>query len=108
AKVLEAVVAAPPPPIARRQPGVPEDLAAIVGKAMARRREERYPTATELADELRRFQTGQLLASRRYSAWQRAQRWMARHRALVAFLLLLAATVLVAGWRVVGERNRAR
>ena len=33
---------------------------------MARDREVRYATAQELADELRRFLTGQLLRSRRY------------------------------------------
>src|SRR5262249_44754139 len=77
-------------------------------KAMARRRDDRYPSATELVDELMRFQTGQLLASRRYSAWERAQRFVAKHRALVVFLFLLAATVTVAGWRVVGGRNRVR
>jgi WD40 repeat protein len=107
-KVLEAVVAGPPSRISTRQPGVPEDLAAIVDKAMARRREDRYPTAAQLVDDLQRFQTGRLLASRRYSAWQRAQRWVLKHRALVAFLVLLVATIAIAGWRVVGERNRAR
>ena len=107
-KVLEAVVAGPPAPIGKKQPGVPEDLAAIVDRAMARRREERYPTAAQLVDDLQRFQTGRLLASRRYSAWQRAQRFIAKHRALVAFLILLVATIAIAGWRVVGERNRAR
>src|SRR5262249_41902559 len=46
------------PPVEVVQPAVPPELAAIVGKAMAYERADRYPTANELASDLRRFQTG--------------------------------------------------
>ena len=55
----------PPIPLAERAPGLPADLIAIVGQAMAREPSERYATAKELAIDLKRFQAGQLVAAHR-------------------------------------------
>ena len=41
-----------PPPLAERRPGVPTSLAAIVMKLMAKRPDDRYQTAGEVADVL--------------------------------------------------------
>jgi eukaryotic-like serine/threonine-protein kinase len=49
-------------PLAEREPGAPTDLVAIVERAMAPVPGERYPDAGELATELRRFLTGQLVS----------------------------------------------
>ena len=74
----------PPPSVDVREPRVPRDLAAIVSKAMARDLELRYPNAAELAEDLRRYQNGRLVAAHRYRVWTRAWRWLRRHRARVA------------------------
>lgn len=60
-EVLKRVIEGAPLPLEQRQVGVPEELLRIVHKAMARDPEERYPTAKELADDLKRFQTAQLV-----------------------------------------------
>jgi len=60
AEVVRKVIGTPPSPVASVVPGVPADLAAIVGRAMARSKEQRYPDARALAADLRRFQLGQL------------------------------------------------
>src|SRR6185436_16122887 len=52
---LEAVRTGPPPPLRTLVPGVPSALVAIADKAMARAVAERYPSAQELAEDLRRF-----------------------------------------------------
>jgi len=44
-----------PPSIKVDRPDIPEDLLAIVDKMMAKRREDRYQTARELADDLTRW-----------------------------------------------------
>ena len=49
-EVLGNVISAPPPPLATRAPDAPADLVAIVDKAMARKPDDRYPNAGELAD----------------------------------------------------------
>jgi tetratricopeptide (TPR) repeat protein len=81
---LAAVRAGPPPPLARREPRVPDDLAAIVAKAMARAPADRYRSGRELAEDLHRYQTGRLVAAHRYRLTTRARRWLGRHRAAIA------------------------
>src|SRR5262249_54706173 len=52
---LRQIAAEEPRPPRRLNRAVPADLETIVLKAMAKARAERYPTAQELADDLRRF-----------------------------------------------------
>ncbi|HEX2573320.1 MAG TPA: protein kinase, partial [Polyangia bacterium] len=110
-EVVERLLAGPPLPLEERQPGVPMDLAAIVRKAMARAKEERYPSARELAEDLHRFHTGQLVAAHEYSRWTLAGRWLKRHRLPVAVAGLALIVLCLEGWlavrRIVHERNRA-
>jgi serine/threonine protein kinase len=110
--VIRAVQERAPAPLGERFPGVPPDLVAIVEKAMARDPAARYPSAKELADDLRRFLTGQLVAVHRYSTWQLVRRWRARHRAAVAVAAVALAALLAGGAvavrGVLAERDRAR
>jgi tetratricopeptide (TPR) repeat protein len=78
-------------PIDVVEPRVPRDLVSIVGKAMAARPEDRYPSAQLLALDLRRFATGQLVGARRYRPWTRLLRFLRRHRVTVAASLVMAA-----------------
>ncbi|HWO19917.1 MAG TPA: protein kinase [Kofleriaceae bacterium] len=109
---LAAVLAGPPAPAEELEPTIPPDLAAIVRKAMARRPEDRYPSARELAEDLRRFQTGRLVSAHAYSRRTLARRWLRRYRAPVivaaAALSILAAVGAVSVQRVVAERDVAR
>jgi len=73
-------------------PETPTDLVAIVEHAMARDPAKRYRTARELAEDLHRFQTGQLVGAHRYSPRQLLLRWVRRHITAIA---ALAAAVVV-------------
>jgi tetratricopeptide (TPR) repeat protein len=110
-ETLDAVIAGPPEPLARRAPGLPADLVALVEKAMARDPAARYPTAKDMAADLGRFIAGQLVSAHAYSLVSLARRWVARNQAVVAtaavFLVGLAATAWVAARDVVRERDRA-
>jgi WD40 repeat protein/tRNA A-37 threonylcarbamoyl transferase component Bud32 len=112
AAILDSALAGNPRTIEERQPGAPLDLCAILRVAMARDPDARYPSAVELAEDLRRFQTGQLVTARHYSTRTLVRRWIGRHLSLVAVVaaaaLALVATGAFAFQRVVGERNRAR
>jgi serine/threonine-protein kinase len=75
------------------EPSVPPALDAICAKAMAKERQERYDTATALAEDIQRF-----LADEPVSAWPdpwkvRLRRWVTRHRTSVT---AAAAALLVA------------
>jgi len=110
--ILTKVVAGPPIPLADQQPDVPTDLLAIVAKAMARDPADRYPTGKELAEDLKRFQTGQLVTAQQYGTMELVRRWILRHRGPVAVAAIGAAIVLLVAIgmvrRVVDERNAAR
>ncbi|MBI4510825.1 MAG: protein kinase [Deltaproteobacteria bacterium] len=110
--VLAAVVAGPPTPLREREPAVPEELAAIVAKAMARDPQERYASAAALAQDLRRFETGKLVAAHAYGMWALVRRWARRHRAAVLVATVLTTVMVVTGVvaiaRIVSERERAR
>ena len=95
-EALRQVRAGPPPPLAQRQEGVPQELLAIVGKAMAQAAANRYPTAREMAEELRRFQTSRIVASHNYALSQRLRRLLRRHRAALA-VATAAIVLLVTG-----------
>jgi len=108
-EVLASVITAQPPPLATR--GVPPDLVAIVEKAMAPRPEDRYPTANELAIDLKRFQSGQLVGAHHYTGWQLLGRWLRKYRAAVAVATIAALVLVIVGaigfQRIVGERVKA-
>jgi WD40 repeat protein/serine/threonine protein kinase len=93
---------------------VPVELETIVLKAMAKNPEERYLTARELADDLRRFLEDKPIRARRPSLRQRAIKWTRRHKTVVrAVYVVLALTVvgLAAGtvfvWRANDELRQA-
>ncbi|MBS1122799.1 MAG: High-affnity carbon uptake protein Hat/HatR, partial [Deltaproteobacteria bacterium] len=111
AELLNRVLDSLPIPLAEREPAVPADLVAIVEKAMARDPSARFPTAGEMVSELKRFQTGQLVASHRYTRRELAWRWVRRHRAAVAVGMIALVTLGTLGtiglWRIFEERSRA-
>jgi WD40 repeat protein len=109
--VLRQVLAGPPPSLSTRQPNVPAELLAIVHKAMARDPAARYANAGELAADLKRLQTGQLVGAQQYSAWSLVARWARRHRpVLLTASALVVALLVTAGlsvWRIARERSAA-
>ncbi len=116
-EVLEKSLTGPPEDLGRRQSGVPHDLLTIVRKAMAMAPPDRYPSAKELADDLRRFLTGQIVAAHSYSRRERLRRFLRRHRAAVSVLgaaiaviaLFAAASVhRILAARESAERERDR
>ena len=96
-------------PLERREPEAPADLVAIVRKAMAPATGDRYPSARELAADLRRFQTGQLVSAHHYSTRELLRRFVTRHRAALAVASFLsAALVLAVAVGFVAVRRQAR
>jgi WD40 repeat protein len=110
--ILAQVVAGDPIAVERRQPGVPRELATIVRKAMARDPAGRYDSAAELAADLKRFQSGQLVSAHEYSTYTLFARRVRKHRGVLSvaavLLALLAATLALSARRIIRERNEAR
>jgi tetratricopeptide (TPR) repeat protein len=115
AEVLRRIADREPPPPSASNPAVPRDLETVVRKAMAREPSERYATAKELADDLRRFLESRPIAARPPSLTDRVAKWARRHSTAVVtaavFLVLVviglgASTLLVNRERAEAVRQR--
>jgi WD40 repeat protein len=107
--LLELLTGAPPAvdrsgPVAA--PAIPRDLGAIVARCLEPDPRDRYPDATALADDLRRYRDGEPTRARPIGparrAWRRVRR---RPRAVASALIILAAFGLLAGlaWHRAGR-----
>jgi serine/threonine protein kinase/tetratricopeptide (TPR) repeat protein len=99
-------------PLRERERRAPAELVAIVERAMAPNPFDRYPHAGVLAEDLRRFLTGQLVDAHRYTAAQRVLRFVKRHRAAVTIAAVALTTISVGGTiavrNIVAARDRAQ
>ncbi len=84
-----------PSPPRRINPAIPVDLETIVLKAISKSPPQRYATAEELADDLRRFLEGKPTLARRPTPADRAGKWIRRHKTVVASAVILMAIALV-------------
>jgi eukaryotic-like serine/threonine-protein kinase len=111
-ELLRQIAFEEPRPPRKLNKAIPADLETIALKAMEKSPAERYQTAQELADDLRRFLEDQPIRARRPSLRQRVTKWARRHRAVVwsagvAALLILALGLV--GLAVSNDRlERAR
>jgi tetratricopeptide (TPR) repeat protein/serine/threonine protein kinase len=87
---------------------IPAELETIVQKAMEKNPGERYVTAKELADDLRRFLADEPIRARSASVVRRLRKWSQRHKAAVTaatvcLFVTVAALAGSVGW-VLGDR----
>jgi eukaryotic-like serine/threonine-protein kinase len=93
--ILEKVKRCEFSPPRQIKPGVSQALEAICLKAMARRPEDRYTTALDLAADVRRWLAGEPVPAYPEPLVARARRWMRRHRTFVTSLAALSVFGLV-------------
>jgi tetratricopeptide (TPR) repeat protein len=89
---VQQVRTAEPVPPRRLVPQVPLDLELICLKCLRKDPKDRFASAAELAEELRRFQEGRPIQTRPTPVWERAWKWAKRQPALAASII---ATFLV-------------
>src|SRR5262245_4050830 len=87
-----------PVPPRRLQPTVPRDLETICLKCLRKEASQRYATAQELAEDLRRFLAGEPIRARRIGALERVRKWARRRPAAAALIAIsaLASILLIA------------
>jgi WD40 repeat protein len=93
---IEQVLNQDPLPPSRLRNRVPRDLEIICLKCLRKEPKKRYPTAGELADDLRRFLNRDPIKARPVGNLERVWRW-ARRQPLAASLLGLLLVVIVGG-----------
>ena len=101
-----------PKPPRETNPNLDPALQAICMKALSKSRDQRYATATQLAQDLQRYLADEPVHAYSEPWTRRAQRWARRHRTAVATAagLLLTSTIAlgVGTVLVTRERNEAK
>jgi serine/threonine protein kinase/predicted negative regulator of RcsB-dependent stress response len=99
-------------PARQRKSSVPPALDAVCRKAMAKRPEDRYPTARALAEDVQRWLADEPVSVHREPVTERLRRMVKRHRTLTTALAVLLMTVtaaLAVGLAAVNaEKDRTR
>jgi serine/threonine protein kinase len=97
-ELLRQIAFEEPTPPTRHDRAVPRELETIILKGLAKEPPDRYATAQDLADDLRRYLEDQPIRARRPTLMQRARKWVRRHPGVVATatVALAAAVVILA------------
>jgi serine/threonine protein kinase/DNA-binding SARP family transcriptional activator len=89
---------------------IPPELETIILKSMGKSPEERYGTAQELAEDLRRYLQHEPILAKKPTWIQRANKWSRRHPAVVrsamVVLFLITAGSLLSTWLIWQEKQR--
>jgi hypothetical protein len=100
-----------PPRPARLRPGLQQPLETITLKCLEKRREDRYATASALADDLGRWLAGESILARPAPLRERLRRFVRRHAAacaVTALLVVLLALAPFAGSGILSARQEHR
>ena len=95
--LLQVLEDDPRPPRAVR-PEVPRDLEVICLKAMSKTPARRYQTASELAEDLRRFAAGEPIVARPLGVFARMLRWCRRYPLAVGVLAAVIVGSVAGLW----------
>jgi WD40 repeat protein len=107
AALLRQIQEDEPRPLRRLNPAVAADLETVVLRCLAKRAEERYATAGDLAEDLRRFLAGEPIRARPVGTGEQVVRWC-RRRPVVAGLLAALVLVFLTGLAgVLWQRQQA-
>lgn len=108
-RVMRQIVEEDPCPPRQLSGAVPKDLETIILKTVAKEPKDRYATAGELAEDLRRFLENEPIRARRPSLFERASKWSRRHRPIVwsaAAVLVVAVVALSVSTALIGHAYR--
>jgi WD40 repeat protein/serine/threonine protein kinase len=109
-EVLRRIAEDEPSPPRRIDPAIPRDLETVILKTLSKEPEERYATAQDLADDLRRLLEHRPIKARRPNVLERAGKWARRHLVAVTsalsvlFLMVLGLSISL----VALDHERAR
>ena len=95
--LLHQVIHDEPPSLRKLNHHIPRELELICLKCLEKEPRQRYPSAGDLVDELRRFQRGEPILARPVSSIERMRRWCIRNpvvTTLSALLMLVFVTGL--------------
>jgi tetratricopeptide (TPR) repeat protein len=109
-ELLRRIAFEEPRPLRRINPRIPAELETIVLKSLEKNPAERYATAKELADDLRRYLQHEPIRAKKPNWMQRVGKWSRRHpafiRAAVVILFLITVGSLLSTWIIWQEKKQ--
>ena len=106
ARLMDRITHEPPRALRQHDRRIPRDLETLVLKALAKDPKDRFATAGELGDELRRYLESRPIRSRPILASERLWRWCKRSPGLAAaciatvgLLVFVTAGSIMSAWR---------
>lgn len=110
-EAMQRIRSVAPTPVRTAAPHLDPDIGTIVEKAIAKEPDARYPSASALAADIRRFLADEPILARPPSTWYHLSKFTKRNRvavgALAAVFLILAGSLVVVGLSL-REARRAR
>jgi serine/threonine protein kinase/WD40 repeat protein/tetratricopeptide (TPR) repeat protein len=97
ARLIQRIMNESPIPPRRRDRNLPRDLETIVLKALAKEPRDRFASADELADELRRFAENRPIRSRTTPTYEKAWRWCRRNPGFATLTAAVAVLIVALG-----------
>jgi WD40 repeat protein/serine/threonine protein kinase len=94
-ETLEQVRTQEPVPPRLLQPKVPRDLETVCLKCLEKEQPRRYASATDLAEDLRRFLAGEPIVARPVASSERLLKWVRRRPAVAALVVALPVAALL-------------
>jgi eukaryotic-like serine/threonine-protein kinase len=101
ARLIDQITHELPAPLRHHDHRIPRDLETLVLKALAKDPKDRFASAGELGDELRRYLESRPIRSRPVGAMERLWRWCKRspgQAAAASLTLILAISTTIAAW----------
>ncbi len=98
-RTLQRVVADSPASPREMNRAIPADLESICLKCLEKDPGQRYASARELGEDLRRQLEGELVSARVPGSWERAQRWMKRNQAASGMIAVVLIGILSSTWQ---------
>jgi tetratricopeptide (TPR) repeat protein len=111
-ELLRQIAFEEPRPPRRWNKAIPAELETVVLKAMEKNPADRYGTAEELAEDLRRFLDDRPIRARRPTLLHKLRKWSRRNRVVVGTLMgslvvLLLSLAALFVWRIQDKRQQA-
>lgn len=105
-KLLHQILVASPPPPSRLNAGIPRELETIVEKAISKEVPDRYASATDLAEDLRRFLDDRPILAKPPSVTSRVYKWCLRNPRIVGSFAVASAAILIGASMWYAQRIR--